>query len=496
MRLHTLTVRAFGPFAGTETVDFDRLGDGGLFLVHGPTGAGKTSVLDAVCFALYGRVPGVREAARSPRSNHAAPTVDPKVTLDLTVRGRRLHFERSPAWQRPKKRGTGTTEQKASVLIRERVEGTWRGLTNRPDEAGQIVDDLLGLSLAQFCQIVLLPQGDFARFLRADAKQRRSDLERIFAAGVFSKVEEWLAERARTLGQAAGRAESDVTQAADLVAEVGRCARPDGDVEELAPWAAELASVAAGTARDTAQVADTALHERDRARSAAEDARELERLRRRRADALRREGELAEQAPERAKLHAELAAAERAAGVVPQLRTEAYRRTQLEKAELAAAERLGLVRELVPGDAGGGNGGSTSADTAGQRETVAAAERERRDEVARLEHLRGDAERLRAVHAETAASAAAADDARSRLEACRREAAGLPDQRDRVAAELEEARAGTGARDSAEEALELARARHGSAQARQRLADELTRAQERRRARVDAAQEARDRLQE
>ncbi|TMZ61640.1 SMC family ATPase, partial [Klebsiella pneumoniae] len=139
MRLHTLTVQAFGPFAGTETVDFDRLGAGGLFLIHGPTGAGKTSVLDAVCFALYGRVPGAREDARSPRSNHAPPDRRPEVALEATIRGRRLSITRSPRWQRPKKRGTGTTEEKAKVVVEERVDGQWRGLTNRPDEAGQLI---------------------------------------------------------------------------------------------------------------------------------------------------------------------------------------------------------------------------------------------------------------------------------------------------------------------------------------------------------------------
>ncbi|KIH96872.1 exonuclease [Streptomonospora alba] len=499
MRLHKLTVRAFGPFAGTETVDFDRLGDGGLFLIHGPTGAGKTSVLDAVCFALYGHVPGAREAARSLRSNHAGTATAPEVALELTVGGRRLHLLRRPAWQRPKKRGTGTTEEKAKVVVQELQEGTWQPITNRPDEAGQFVKDRIGLSLAQFCQVVLLPQGDFARFLRADAKQRRSDLERIFAAGVFTQVEEWLADRARTLGQAAGQAEAAVAQTADLVAEVGRSARPEGDVEELAPWAAELASLAAGTADDTAQAAAAARRERDSARGALEEARELERRRRTRADALRREGELAEQAPERAKLHAELEAAERAAGVMPLLRTEEFRRTQLEKAELAATERLGLVRRLAPT---GGDGADRYGDDSGDRgsvhyrEALSAAERERRDEIAKLEHLRGDAERLRTVRAEIAAADAETEEARRRLQSCLQEAADLPGRRDRVVAELEDARSRTGSRVSAEEVLELARARHGSAQAQQRLTEELAQAQERRRTRVDAAQAARDRLQQ
>ena len=108
MRLHDLTMTAFGPFAGTERVDFDRLGQGGLFLIHGPTGAGKTSVLDAVCFALYGSVPGARSKDRSPKSDHAPPDLEPEVTLEFTIRGRRIRINRKPRWERPKKRGTGT----------------------------------------------------------------------------------------------------------------------------------------------------------------------------------------------------------------------------------------------------------------------------------------------------------------------------------------------------------------------------------------------------
>ncbi|QBI53723.1 AAA family ATPase [Streptomonospora litoralis] len=557
MRLHTLTVRAFGPFADTETVDFDRLGDGGLFLIHGPTGAGKTSVLDAVCFALYGRVPGVREAARSPRSNHAASGTAPEVTLELTVRGRRLHILRSPAWQRPKKRGKGTTEEKAKVVVREFADGSWNGLTNRPDEAGQLVDDVLGLSLAQFCQIVLLPQGDFARFLRADAKERRAGLERIFATGVFAQVEEWLADHANERRQEAERAESEVTRKAGLIAEVGRSARPEAnsargaeDLEALAPWAAELASVAAATADDTAQAADAAVRERDAARGALQEGRELEQRRQRRAEALRREGDLAEQAPRRAALQEELEAAERAAAVMPLVRSAEDRRTRLEKADLAAAERLRLVRALAAagedGSAAAGADGDAAADGPGdpsspgspglaedgdlaaaerlgllddpasalggdtdgaaeqggsetpdrRREALAAAERDRRDEAARLEQLRGDADHLRSVHEDVERAEAQTARAQRDLGACREQAAALPERRARVAAELEEARGRTGSRDSAEAALEFARTREESVQAAHRLAGELAGAQERRRSRVDAAQAARDRLQE
>ena len=97
MRLHRLQINAFGPFAGAEEIDFDQLSDAGLFLLHGQTGAGKSSVLDAVCYALYGRVPGARGAVRPHlRSDHAAVTERAEVRLELTVQGRRFEITRSP----------------------------------------------------------------------------------------------------------------------------------------------------------------------------------------------------------------------------------------------------------------------------------------------------------------------------------------------------------------------------------------------------------------
>ncbi|RNL82099.1 AAA family ATPase [Halostreptopolyspora alba] len=486
MRLHTLELQAFGPFAGTETVDFDRLGDGGVFLIHGPTGAGKTSVLDAVCFALYGRVPGAREAARSPRSNHAPPDRRPEVRLEATIGGRRLHITRSPPWERPKKRGSGTTEEKARVTVTELVEGQWRGLTSRPDEAGQLVSDILGLSLPQFCQIVLLPQGEFARFLRSGSQERRESLERIFNTGVFTRVEEWLAERARALGREANEAENSAIRVADLIAEVGRAARPDhegtGGLHALGPWAAEVASVTAATARDAERVSDTLATERDRARAALDEARALAEQQQRHADAARRHAELTEAAAARRALDTELADADRAARVVPLLRTEEYRRARLDKADQDATERLHLVEGLLP------DGEEATADR------LRAAERERRDEIARLEQLRGDADRLAELTTGVTELDTRARTAGEELERVRLRTTELPEQRSGLVAELEEARSRTGAREAVAEALDTARKRAEAAAERTRLDRELTEARKNSVEAVDAAQAATDTL--
>ncbi|MDI9931822.1 SMC family ATPase [Rhodococcus sp. IEGM 1354] len=220
MRLHSLEITAFGPFAGTETVDFDALGADGLFLLHGQTGAGKTTVLDAVAFALYGTVPGARREGKRLLSDHAATGAVPQVTLEATLGGRRIRIVRSPEFLRPKLRTAGTTKQNAKASLTW-LDGRGQNLT-RLNEIGDAVNGLLGMSADQFFQVVLLPQGEFAKFLRADSDERGNLLERLFDTGRFGDVEEWFAERRREL--AAGLADAD--QAIDIM--LGRVSQAAG----------------------------------------------------------------------------------------------------------------------------------------------------------------------------------------------------------------------------------------------------------------------------
>ena len=214
MRLHRLDVTAFGPFAGTVTVDFDAVGANGLFLIHGPTGAGKTSLLDAVCFALYAGVPGARPGGRALRSDHAGRDAVPVVRLEFGVGVRRFRVTRSPEFLRLKKRGDGYTKAPAAVVLEEHTGGRWRGVTTRADEVGDIVTEVLGMGLAQFSKVVLLPQGEFAAFLRATADERRTLLEKLFDISTYAGVETWLVDRRREL--AAALAEEEQRLATDL----------------------------------------------------------------------------------------------------------------------------------------------------------------------------------------------------------------------------------------------------------------------------------------
>ncbi len=238
MRIHRLEMQAFGPFAGNETVDFDALGAQGLFLLNGPTGAGKTSVLDAVAYALYGRIPGARnEAIKSLRSHHAADGVGPEVLCEFSAGGRRLEVRRSPEWMRPAKRGTGTTREQASTQLREMVDGEWVPLSQRNDEAATEIQRLLGMNMEQFTKVILLAQGEFAAFLRANAKDREELLEKLFGTEIYQNLETRLAAEAREaaaqvasgLAQLEGLERLARSQASAALEQAGSAAQPDGD---------------------------------------------------------------------------------------------------------------------------------------------------------------------------------------------------------------------------------------------------------------------------
>ncbi|MDP3968893.1 MAG: SMC family ATPase [Nocardioides sp.] len=240
MRLHHLTVQAFGPFPGRETVDFDSLHEAGLFLLAGPTGAGKSSLLDAVCFALYGQVPGIRDT-RTLKSQHASETARPEVCLELTLRGRRYRVRRSPEWERPKRRGEGTTTERSAVTLQELEDGTERLLASRAQDVGHHLGELIGLSAAQFLQVALLPQGEFQHFLHATSQERHGLLSTLFGTHRFAEIEDWVADHGRTLGRQARSAQERVEQLAHTLAD--RAGRPLPDPEGLPVLPVDVARV-------------------------------------------------------------------------------------------------------------------------------------------------------------------------------------------------------------------------------------------------------------
>jgi exonuclease SbcC len=356
VRLHRLDITAFGPFGGSQSVDFDELSAAGLFLLHGPTGAGKTSVLDAVCYALYGSVPGARQSGQglTLRSDHAATGTRTEIRLELTVAGRRLEVTRQPPWERPKKRGAGTTLDKAQSWLREydTTAGAWKDLSRSHQEIGEEITQLLGMSREQFCQVVLLPQGDFARFLRADAEARGRLLGRLFDTHRFAEVEKRLAERRRA-------AEAQVREGdAALLADAHRMQQAAGGAMELPelvpgePGLAEAvlsaAAVARSTAREQLTIAHCRLTAAESTQAAAErdlaDVRERDRLQRRFTEARERAARLEERADAYREAQARMERARKAEAVAPALEL----REATDAEHRRAAEAQTRARALLP----------------------------------------------------------------------------------------------------------------------------------------------------
>src|SRR4051794_6279984 len=272
MRPHRLRLSAFGPFAGTVEVDLDALATSGLFLLHGDTGAGKTTLLDAMGFALYGRVPGVRNDAKRLRSDHASPDVQTEVQLEATLAGRRIRITRSPEYDRPKKSGSGTTTQKAKVLLEELVGDRWMTLSTAFREAGDEILDLVGMSAEQFFQVVLLPQGEFAKFLRADSAARVQLLERLFDTRLFRSGGGELVARPIATSRAGEAMRSQVGLATARVAQAAGVEEPEVPSAE---WASALQMAAAHLRTEAEERRAEQARVRDAVRVVAEQARAL-----------------------------------------------------------------------------------------------------------------------------------------------------------------------------------------------------------------------------
>lgn len=205
MHLRTLEFSAVGPFSGTHVIDFDHLTVAGLFLLEGPTGAGKSTVIDAITFALFGKVAGEHASDDRLRSAHADPRAETYVDLTFETISGVYQVRRSPAYERPKVRGAGTTTQQAVVkLWRLGTADAETGelLATRMDEASRETERIIGLTRAQFVQTVVLPQGEFAAFLRAKPEDRTALLQRVFGTEIYDHVQSELAERSRAAKRA------------------------------------------------------------------------------------------------------------------------------------------------------------------------------------------------------------------------------------------------------------------------------------------------------
>ena len=195
MRPIKLKISAFGPYSGVTEFDFDKLGTGGLYLITGDTGAGKTTIFDAITYALYGDPSGNNREVSMLRSKYADDTTPTEVELLFSYYGKEYKVKRNPEYERANKRGTGTTKQIASA------EFTYPDgkVVTKIKDVDQAVKTVIGIDRNQFCQIAMIAQGDFLKLLLAPTKERMEIFRHIFKTELFSNLQEKLKRESGTL---------------------------------------------------------------------------------------------------------------------------------------------------------------------------------------------------------------------------------------------------------------------------------------------------------
>lgn len=197
MRPLKLVMTAFGPYAKEQIIDFTELGARNLFVITGDTGAGKTTVLDAISYALYGKASGRDRDNDSLRSHFASADVLTIVELDFEIAGKRYWIRRVPKQRKAKSRGIGSTDQNAEAELKE-LDGNAELIAGVTEVNNKVVQ-LMGLTYDQFKQIIMIPQGEFRELLIADSKSRQDILQKIFGTGVLRRIQELLEGKANTL---------------------------------------------------------------------------------------------------------------------------------------------------------------------------------------------------------------------------------------------------------------------------------------------------------
>ncbi|HCG8756200.1 AAA family ATPase [Vibrio parahaemolyticus] len=196
-----LTMQAFGPFAKTETIDFEKLGSNALFLINGPTGSGKTSILDAICFALYGETTSNERQGIQMRCDLASPQLLTEVILDFSLHGKVYRVTRAPEQEAPKARGEGLTVRKHTASLYELGE-TEKLITSKTTQVKTEITNIIGLNETQFRQVMVLPQGKFRELLLATSKEREEIFGQLFETDIYKKIEYALKDKASSISKA------------------------------------------------------------------------------------------------------------------------------------------------------------------------------------------------------------------------------------------------------------------------------------------------------
>lgn len=213
------------------SLDFSILSEQPFFLIHGATGAGKTSIFDAICYALYGEAATEARTPRMLRNREAGPEVDTYVDLTFCVRDTHWHIRRNPEYMRKAKRGTGLARQAPEVVLERLEDGRVIESWTRDGEVQARIVRLLGFQCKQFRQVVLLPQGEFRRFLMADTSARKEIMKVLFNTEIYQKLEDKLKEKA-----------AEVSKSYDGIAEKQRLYLAEANAKDEAEFAALLAA--------------------------------------------------------------------------------------------------------------------------------------------------------------------------------------------------------------------------------------------------------------
>ena len=208
MRPIKLTMSAFGPYAGTTVLELDKLGKSGIYLISGDTGAGKTTIFDAISFALFGTPSGSNRKTDMLRSKYAQPGTPTAVELVFEYGGKTYTVKRSPEYERPKTRGEGTTKELQSAEL-HMPDGR---LITKYKEVTAAVVEILGIDQGQFTQIAMIAQGDFQKLLLASTDDRQKIFSRIFRTQPFSRLQNALKDEANALWRQLDQAENSIAQ--------------------------------------------------------------------------------------------------------------------------------------------------------------------------------------------------------------------------------------------------------------------------------------------
>jgi len=208
MRPLKLKISAFGPYAGETEFDFDKLGTGGLYLITGDTGAGKTTIFDAITYALYGDPSGNNREVSMLRSKYANDTTPTEVELVFSYYGKEYTVKRNPEYTRARKNGEGTTPQIAGATF---IYPDGKVVTKIKD-VDKAVKSVIGIDRSQFCQIAMIAQGDFLKLLLAPTKERMEIFRHIFKTELFSDLQERLKKESGKLSDECTKIKSSISQ--------------------------------------------------------------------------------------------------------------------------------------------------------------------------------------------------------------------------------------------------------------------------------------------